>query len=914
MADYLISGQTLSAIADAIRAQGGFYDNITPMQMPSYIINNLMSQGDFAALIDKTISSVSNKVVYNVGDYAFYNCSNLSYVSFPECVDVGLSAFYSCSAIETLYLPKCTSTGSNAFLGCTNIKYLNLGITANILSTDDIGKNTCKNVNLIDVSLSQCGTIGASVFDGCTALQSAYIPNAPTLGQYAFRSCYALEEVSIANCTSIGHDVFQSCSALSQVIAPKASYIGNLAFQNCLSLKYLEAPVWSTYSASYHPFKNTPVLSEVIAGFTTLPNIFGSISSTLTRIQNNGTVTIASNTFKAFGQLDLERCYFDQTLSLISSTAFYGCPQISGLYASTQSMWHQNPDQQITIGFGAFQSCPNLKEVNLTNIKHIDSYAFANCASLSKVNIDNITMGTFAFYTTPIETVIMNELLSVNQSYFSNMSTLRSVQMVKCSQLNANAFHTCPNLEVNGEIDFPEVNKIDAAAFYACSSLSKLSFPKVSYLGHLAFGGCTNVSYISMPEMYTYKSTPFVTTTLGTNIDMTLGFVTWPALFQGFSNFSKITGPSCTSLAQSAFKNCNNLKSVNFPLCTAMAANAFMNCPSLTNIYMPQLTNIPNQAFESTAFSKLPDSMFPAVSSGIGAYAFRNNTVLSSINWPSITGTIGSYAFQNCTALTYVSFPDITSVATGSNYLPFTGCVNLVSANFNGLTVIPRYLISSNMTQFKDLEINGALTLNSYAFHGCSTIEYFNLPAVTKISASAFQGCTLLTQITVGTSNCALQGSNAFSGTGITSSTGHIYVGEEYIDYYTSAAQWSYFKDIISPMKNFYINNIEQQVIYPATSAVTWSKWWDSGVLTSVTATYSYPCTTNGSTSYITSTCTLGKKRYNPGVFTAQKVIDKTEGVTRVGTFNYKLAEPTDVIIRGHKYTINGDDMYEGGI
>jgi hypothetical protein len=103
--------------------------------------------------------------------------------------------------------------------------------------------------------------------------------------------------------------------------------------------------------------------------------------------------------------------------------------------------------------------------------------------------------------------------------------------MVKCSQINANAFHTCPNLVVNGEIDFPEANKIDAAAFYLCSSLSKISFPKVSYLGHLAFGGCTNVSYISMPEMYTYKSTPFVTSTLGTNIDMTLGFVTWPALF-----------------------------------------------------------------------------------------------------------------------------------------------------------------------------------------------------------------------------------------------------------------------------------------------------------------------------------------------------------------------------------------------
>jgi hypothetical protein len=61
-----------------------------------------------------------------------------------------------------------------------------------------------------------------------------------------------------------------------------------------------------------------------------------------------------------------------------------------------------------------------------------------------------------------------------------------------------------------------------------------------------------------------------------------------------------------------------------------------------------------------------------------------------------------------------------------------------VSANFNGLTVIPRYLISNNMTKFKHLKIDNALTINSSAFYGCSTIEYFNLPAVTKISANAF--------------------------------------------------------------------------------------------------------------------------------------------------------------------------------
>ena len=65
----------------------------------------------------------------------------------------------------------------------------------------------------------------------------------------------------------------------------------------------------------------------------------------------------------------------------------------------------------------------------------------------------------------------------------------------------------------------------------------------------------------------------------------------------------------------------------------------------------------------------------------------------------------------------------------------------------------------------------------------------------------AFDSCTNLNTIFYNCSArvCTLGNSNAFSGTGITSSTGSIFVPVSLVDAYKSATNWTYFSNVIKP-------------------------------------------------------------------------------------------------------------------
>lgn len=87
----------------------------------------------------------------------------------------------------------------------------------------------------------------------------------------------------------------------------------------------------------------------------------------------------------------------------------------------------------------------------------------------------------------------------------------------------------------------------------------------------------------------------------------------------------------------------------------------------------------------------------------VGAYAFRNSAVLTSVTLPAGVKTIGEAAFNDCAALTSVTLPE-------------------------GLT-----------------------TIGKYAFSGCSALTSITIPgSVTAIGEQAFGNCTALTDITVG--------------------------------------------------------------------------------------------------------------------------------------------------------------------
>ena len=124
---------------------------------------------------------------------------------------------------------------------------------------------------------------------------------------------------------------------------------------------------------------------------------------------------------------------------------------------------------------------------------------------------------------------------------------------------------------------------------------------------------------------------------------------------------------------------------------------------------------------------------------GIGTYAFRDCTGLTSITLPNSVTSIGELAFYGCTGLTSVTIPNSVTII-GDN--AFWDCTGLTSVT------IP----------------NSVTSIERSAFYGCTGLTSVTIPnSVTSIGNSAFYGCTGLTSITIGNSVTGI-GNSAFYG------------------------------------------------------------------------------------------------------------------------------------------------------
>ena len=121
MAEYLIQGETLTGIADAIRGKTGGTDPVAVSDMAAQIEGIQAGGGGddvLDALIDRSITEISSSSATSIGNSAFYDCSSLTTANFPAATSIGSSAFNSCSALKSLLLrgnDVCALSNKNAF-------------------------------------------------------------------------------------------------------------------------------------------------------------------------------------------------------------------------------------------------------------------------------------------------------------------------------------------------------------------------------------------------------------------------------------------------------------------------------------------------------------------------------------------------------------------------------------------------------------------------------------------------------------------------------------------------------------------------------------------------------------------------------------------------------------------------------
>ena len=456
MADFLIKGETLTAIADAIRDKGNVpYQYLTPIQMPAFIQSNLLSIGDVNCILDRTITKISNTTIQQLGNYAFADCVNLDTVYLPEVNSVSKSAFYNCK-------PKIVTLGVSA-------------INVEVDKLDDVSVMLNGNTNLEELYLPSCVSLYSSAVSGATNLRIVELPVVDVLTKSAFYKCTSLTKISFPNCGTttsygIGTQAFDGCTSLKEVYLPRIKSMNAFAFRNC-PIEIFYAPMLAEQHAS-DPFTSVTTFKSVTTGHSTIP-AWSTHWPNLEYYSNSVATNIAVAAFCGCSLLT-EEGFYAPNLSIASVSSTF---KTTGFIEVTPEVF---PALSGTLGNYAFYGCPNLKSVHLSLITSTGNRAFGGCPNLEYVKLDNVT----TMYT--------------NASYpaFVSCTSLKEIHLPAYSgNIVSNWLNGLTALEV---VDIPLTKVIIANAFKGCTALSRVSFPNLTTVQGNAFSGCTSLEEVEI--------------------------------------------------------------------------------------------------------------------------------------------------------------------------------------------------------------------------------------------------------------------------------------------------------------------------------------------------------------------------------------------------------------------------------
>ena len=574
-----------------------------------------IGQNAFQYKTSLTTVTIPNSMT-SIGSSAFLGCSGLTSLTIGDGVtSIGQSAFYNCTKLTGVSLPNSvTSIGYNAFNNCTSLTSVSIGAV--------IDSNGIKN---------------SYVFSGCVNLKNlTIVSGAVNISQNSSLSSLGLTNVTIGNSvTSIEDSAFRGYSSLTSVtIGNGVTSIGNLAFDGCTSLTKITIPS-SVTSIGSNVFNNCGILNAI-------------------------TVDLDNSNFSSVSGV-----FFNK-----SQTTLIRYP------ANRPGTAYTIPASVLDVGESAFQSCPRLTSVMISNsVTSIGQSAFKNCISLSSLTIpDSVTnIGDGAFYgCTSLTSVSMpNSVTSIGDHAFYGCSGLTSLTM--------------PN----------SVTSIRNNAFYGCSGLTSVTIPNsVTSIGNNAFLGCSGLPSVTIPDSVTSIGSQAFNNCSGLT-SVTIGKGVTSIGNSAFSNCSGLTsvtiGNGVTSIGNSAFSNCSGLTSVTIGNgVTSIEFNSFNNCTSLSSVTIGSgVTSIGQNAFYGC--SGLTSVTIPNSVTSIGDSAFQYCFGLTSVTIGSGVTSIGINAFNHCTKLTSLTIPNsVTSIGNSAfQYCPLQAVVFAGNPPTVGASVFP---------------------------------------------------------------------------------------------------------------------------------------------------------------------------------------------------------------------------------
>lgn len=257
MAEYRIKDETLTSVADAIRAKKGTTDGIAAEDFATEIEALQVGDADIA-LQEKTVTANGevtpdtgydglSKVTVNVpntGDEETEKAlrqtidRTITTAVIPDgTTEIAQYAFCACYYLTKAVVPSgVTALRNYAFNGCTRLHALTLPDSITIMTNNSVAQ--CSTLPYVNIPTA-LRELGDSAFDGCYILDGITLPEGLTkIGNNVFRNCRGLTQITIpSSVTSIGTGVFMNCTSLREVTFHHVFNIQGGIFDRCSALE-----------------------------------------------------------------------------------------------------------------------------------------------------------------------------------------------------------------------------------------------------------------------------------------------------------------------------------------------------------------------------------------------------------------------------------------------------------------------------------------------------------------------------------------------------------------------------------------------------------------------------------------------------------------------------------------------------
>ena len=818
-----IAGNVYTLPADTFRNPSSTFTSVL-RSFEANSIQNMLA--DFSGFESLETVSITGSTVFSTdaGTASFKDCTALHTVSLysgdsDDLVVLPASMFEGCTELANINLGKVSLENERVFYGCTSLT------ATEPVNTLSIGSEAFRGCTLLgSVTATKAVTIGQDAFrdTGLSAITSATFPAAVSFGDNAFNGCSNLTSLRIpANLETIGESCFVG-TGLTQIedgIMPKVTAIGAEAFLDVSTLRgTLSLP--SVISVNSSVFEGTSLTAITFgAGLVSL-QVSALDIDTLTSI----TVAPGNPAYASFNGVLYNSDYsvlikvprligndlaLHDDLTTILPEAANGCNLTGTLTV---------PAGVTSVGESAFAGTGISSLIILTGEPNaFGKDAFANCDSLRTLtlpftvkyanvftdteNIEEITftgsrtsrLGTYYSDMNDVETTKHNYEL---MPWSSNSCPIEITFADGIEEIDSYMFyHATPDTTVS-TLTLPEgMTKIGAYALYNCAGLATITIPNsMQTLDECCLAGCSGITNLTVPV----------------DLDMAIDSVDASKAI-GITSLSKITftygrygvGISYTSDIRSSliWNNCSAPYAVVYADGITSTGNyTYLKASSVT---LPaSMATIGKYAFPDSTFESVS---IPAAVTTVDDYAFSGCAALKNVTLPEGITKVGNGAFKDCVALTTLNAPitlmytaamfdgcselDVFNFSKGSNgvgaqYLPTTVTpwkritdinTNPIIGFSDDIVSIGKYMFYSCYKQISSSEsrgLYGTITLprnltsvGDYAFYGDAKVASFTFSrcnVLDTIGAHAFDGCSGITSIALGTSVTGL-GANAFA-------------------------------------------------------------------------------------------------------------------------------------------------------